>query len=72
MGVDSGRLDGGGLEDGRFEGGGDRLEGGKLLFRWYVANSLHPFLFADHPPRTPSVNSPRARSLCVELNATCP
>ena len=44
----------------------------KLRFRWCVTNSLHPFLFADHPPRTPSVNSPRARSLHVELNAACP
>ena len=44
----------------------------ELRFRWCVANSLHPFLFADHLPRTPSVNSPRVRSLRVELNATCP
>ena len=37
----------------------DRLEGGKLRFWWYVANSFRSFLSADHPPRTPSVNPPR-------------
>jgi len=37
----------------------DRLEGGKLQFWWYVANSFCSFLSADHPPRTPSVNTPR-------------
>jgi len=32
----------------------DRSEGGKLWFRWYVANSFHPFLPTDHPYPTHS------------------
>ena len=27
----------------------------ELWFRWCITNLLHPFLFADHPPQTPSV-----------------
>jgi len=35
----------------------DRLEGGKLRFRWYVANSFHPFLSNWHEHFEPNANT---------------
>jgi len=52
----------------------DRLEGGKLRFRWYVANSFHPFLSTDantsNPTRTPRTQRGHLKPNANTLNPT--
>jgi len=52
----------------------DRLEEGKLRFRWYIVNSFHPFLSTDantsNPMQTPQTQREHLKPNVDTLNPT--